>query len=364
MKRPRLAPLLALLFAGTTVWTVLECKRTAELAGWQEIEGRKARAEADAARADRDALQGRVAAAGADVERLERELLTTREQLQAMADVVKRRTELEESRARAAAAAEAAASAPMPEGVRLCLQALHECLRAEGFPQLRFLSARALDAEGLHDVEALDSAGDGFVADLLVAERVTAALDRATGRLELRFLRGTRSRSGVHEPLPKDGLAIAFAPVDGRMLEARLPALVHAEGAYRDGEVVAARPASDLDPATRLQWLDRFDRLLATAGTPEQWRVNRLRGLQDGHFLTVQLLGTDDLHRLIAGVDCARMCVEVDRTANVVSLRMFDGVLRREGVESSITAEGFRMLLPKVTPQQAADVMLGMVVTK
>ena len=59
-----------------------------------------------------------------------------------------------------------------------------------------------------------------------------------------------------------------------------------------------------------------------------------------------------------------RLLLEVDEAAGVVSLLLKNGVLRRGGVESTITAEGFRMLLPKVTPKQALDIMLGMVVTK
>ena len=57
------------------------------------------------------------------------------------------------------------------------------------------------------------------------------------------------------------------------------------------------------------------------------------------------------------------MAVEVD-ARGVVSLWLRSGVLQNEGAESSINAEGYRMLLPNLTPKQATDAMLGMVVHK
>ena len=56
--------------------------------------------------------------------------------------------------------------------------------------------------------------------------------------------------------------------------------------------------------------------------------------------------------------------VEIDERRDVVSLLLQDGALRRDGVESTIGVEGFRMLLPGLTPKQARDAMLGMVVAR
>jgi len=41
-----------------------------------------------------------------------------------------------------------------------------------------------------------------------------------------------------------------------------------------------------------------------------------------------------------------------------------DGVLRRDGLESTITKQGYRMLLPGLTPKETINAMLGMVVKK
>jgi hypothetical protein len=363
--RLRASVLLCIAFAGATAWLVFETKRLAELAGRYEIEARGARAQAVAAQAELAALTTRHAAAQVEITRLETEVGRTAEQLAAMAEAVQQRAAAAEARAAAAQKAEAAALAPIPEGVRTCLASLQECLRAEGFGQQRFVSARALDEEGLHDVELVETHADGLGVDFVRAGRMTAELDRGKGRLVLRFHDGHRTEAGERVALPADGWPIVFEPIEGRLFEHRLPFLVRGVGAYPEPEVSGRGPQpGDFDPTTRLQWLERFDRLLAAAGTDEELRINRCRGLLDARFLAVQLLGTDTKHRLLSSADCARLAVEIDERAGVVSLLLQDGVLRRGGKESTITAEGYRMLLPKVTPKQARDVMLGMVVTK
>lgn len=362
--RLRLVPVLAAVLAAATVWLVFETKRLAEVAGRFEVEARQAHAtaahEAQQAQAARDSLAGM----SAEVRRLETEVARSTEQLAGMAEVVKKRTEAETARAEAEAAASARSLAPIPEGVRACLAALHECLRAEGFVQQRFLSASALDGDGLHDVELLVTDADGLGADFLRAKKMIAELDRGKGRLVLRFFEGTRMSNGVRSELAADGWSLVFQPIEARMFEERLPFLMRPEGVYPEAAAEKPRPVGNLDPITRMQWLDRFDRLLADAGTAEELRINRCRGLHEGHFVSVQLLGTDNQHHLLSSADCERMAVEVDEAAGVVSLLLKNGVLRRGGVESTITAEGYRMLLPKVTPKQAFDIMLGMVVTK
>jgi hypothetical protein len=363
--RLRLAPVFVVVLGACTVWLVFETRRLAELAGGFEIAARDARAEAAAAQNEAEASRSSLASAGAEVTRLEGELMRATQQLSTMAETVQKRAEHEAARAASSAEADALSLAAMPEGVRACLASLHECLRAEGFTNQRFLSARALDGDGLHEVEMLDTQMDGFGVDFVRAGKMVAELDRAKGRLVLRFFEGTRTVAGERVEFGPDGWAIVFEPIDARMFEERLPYLMRPEGVYPDDSGAAPRrPVTDLDPITRMQWLDRFDHLLAEAGTAEELRINRCRGLQDGHFLSVQLLGTDSMHRLLSSADCQRMAVEVDQSAGVVSLLLQNGVLRRGGVESTITAEGYRMLLPKVTPSKAIDVMLGMVVTK
>ncbi len=361
--RLRISWVVAVGLAAASTWLVFECKRLAELVGQQEIDARAARTAASTAQLALATLTEAHAAANANVGRLEAELRTTGGQLAVMADAVKQRAELDLARAASSAAADARAMAPMPEGVRNCLASLHECLRAEGFNNHRFLSAQRLDGEGLHQVELLVTHADGLGVDVMQAGRMVAELDRGKGRLVLRLFDGFRVEAGERVALPADGWSIVFTPIDAQLFEERLPFLVRVEGVYPESEV-RMRAVSDLDSTTRLQWLDRFDRLLANAGTPEELRVNRCRGLHSGHFLTVQLLGADSKHRLLLSADCARMAVEIDPVGGVVSLLLQDGVLRRGGVESTISAEGYRMLLPKVTPKQATDCMLGMVVTK
>lgn len=354
MRRP-FPSLAALAAVAALVWLLLETRRLAEFAGLQEIAAREARSARDAAVAERDA-------ATAETVRLGHELAATRAQLQAMSDLVAERTEALRTAAAHAEAENFAALRAMPEGVRRCLEALHDCLRAEGFTAQRFLSARALDEDGLHDVELLDVHGDGLGAAFVRAGRMRAALDRATGRLELRFFDGHRSAGGERAALPDDGWALVFEPIDGRSFERRLPQLVQATGAYAD----PARPAAttDVDGLTRRRWLERFDLLLADAGAVEQLRVTRFRGMQDGWFLDAELVGTDSRHHVVSMAVCRRLAVEVDPASGVVSLLLRDGNLRRGGIDSTISAEGYRMLLPALSVRQASDAMLGMVVTR
>ncbi len=334
---------------------LVETRRLADLAGRYEVQARAAQHALAAANTERDA-------AAATAIRLSSELRAANARLQAMSDVVEARATELRADAEQAEAAAARSLQPMPDGVRACLRALHECLRAEGFTAQRFLSARALDGEGLHDVELLDLQSDGLGVTFVHAGRMTAALDRSTGRLELRFFDGQRDLGGEHMVLPEDGWALVFAPIDGRLVEARLPYLVQISGVYPDA--ARQQAANDVDPLTRRRWLERFDRLLGDLGGAEQWQVTRFRGMQDGYFLDAELVGTDARHQVVAMSFCRRLAVEVDATAGVVSLLLRDGNLRRDGVDSNISAEGYRMLLPDLTAKQASDTMFGMVVSK
>lgn len=367
---------------GTIVFLFVETGRLAELAGRHEVAARQARdvaAQAVAAAASEPAasepapvalalaapaeVSAAGAAHGADAltwARLELELQSCKSRLQAVTAL------LEERNAELARRATEASRMPppMPEGVRSCLQALHSCLRAEGFGNQRFLSASRLDEQGLADVELLDADADGLGAAFVRAALMTATLDRAAGRLDLRFFDGHRSAGGQREELHKDGLLLSFRDVDGRLFEARLPALVHGVGAYADQTPPAARPPTDVDPMTRREWLARLERLIEKSEVQPLWRVSRFRGMKDGWFLDAELVASDERHHVAGGAHCQRLCIEANTATGVVSLLLQDGVLRRGVLESSITGEGYRILLPKLTPKQAADAMFGMVVSK
>ncbi len=290
------------------------------------------------------------------------ELQSTKSQLAAVTQLLEQRNA--EAVARAAQAVQAQAQPPMPEGVRACLLALHNCLHAEGYHGVRFLTAKRLQAGILEEVEVLSSDSSGLAVTFFVARQMTARLDRATGDLELRFLDGIATEGGVATKLPKDGHPLVLRGTDGRRIEARLPFLVRAEGVYPETVRHDGRAATDVDGLTRGQWLERFDTLLGKSGTTPKWRLNRFRGMQDGWFLECELVGTDDKKHVVASAHCKRLAVEVDPVSTTVSLRLVDGVLRRGAVESSIQGEGHRMLLPDLTIPLATETMIGMVVTK
>ncbi|MCB9877053.1 MAG: hypothetical protein H6835_05560 [Planctomycetes bacterium] len=296
--------------------------------------------------------------------RLELELHEARHQLAAVSALLEQRNEELLRRAELAQERAARALRPIPEGVRLCLDQLHTCLRAEGFHDQRFLGALQLDDDGLHDVELLETASDGLGVAFVAAARMTATLERATGTLVLRFFDGVRAENDDRKALPEDGYAVTFRGVDGRMFEQRLPYLVHGEGTYPAPADPAARTPGELDPVQRRQWLSRLDLLLSAAKLSQRWRAAHVRGLQDAQFQQLQLVGSDPKGLLTSAASAQRAEVEVDRRAGVVSLRLYDGVLHLDGVESSITGEGFRMVLPGVTPETAIDAMMGMVVNK
>jgi hypothetical protein len=299
-----------------------------------------------------------------DYTRLQVELHTTKEQLGVLTKLLNERNDELERRVKAAAAAAKSSLKPMPQGVRHCLQALHECLRIEGYTSQRFLRAMALDAEGLHEVEMLEASANGLSVAFLRAGRMTAQVDRSVGMLELRFFDGHRAVDGERAALPEEGFVMTFKEIDGRLFERRLPFLVRGVGSYVTAAAKPKRPATDLDPGTRRQWLSRMEKVLSRAKTDLNWRVSRLRGLDGAQFLKIELVGTDDKNLVVASAHCDRMAFEIDERSGVVSLLLNDGVLRQRGAESTITGEGYRMLLPGLTPKETIDAMLGMIVKK
>ncbi|MEY2715653.1 MAG: hypothetical protein RIT24_1996, partial [Planctomycetota bacterium] len=79
---------------------------------------------------------------------------------------------------------------------------------------------------------------------------------------------------------------------------------------------------------------------------------------------SARIVGYDDRNLLALAADCDRLALEIDSKAGIVSLRLSGGTLRRDGSESSIHADGFRILLPNVTPERASMLLMGMVVKK
>lgn len=248
---------------------------------------------------------------------------------------------------------------PMPEGVRLALAALNRLLVEDGFAGMRFLSATELRGRELVDVELLERDEETLQRQLYLAERMTMELDREKGELTIRLFDGVRHAPEGAVDLPPDGWPLALADVHGPKWESRLGYLLEANGEYPGEEIDAA--AVELDGYTRELWLDRLDRLLGQADLDLLYRVEKFSGLSGGVFTDVLLVGYRD-RILHLAVEAERMSVVVDRAAETVELKLHGGLLRRAAGTSTIGPEGYRVLLPSVTIEQATDVMMGMVV--
>lgn len=362
MRRLLLLPALlttAVLFA----FLFVDGLRTAERAGRFEIEARDLRGELAATRERLAAAEQRAAGLQAELARQEGETLRALDNARALGEVLTDQVEQRERAAVAARSAEAATSLPMPLGVQRCLTTLRQCLEAEGHLGLRFLRARAVENKTVCDVEVLDLESDA--SELLVAAAMTVELDRRRGELDLVFRDGFRRAAGVRAELPETGHRITLRGVLGPMWEERLPYLVRASGEYPPPADAGAAPRpTAMEPAERAVWIERVDALLAIAGTEHRLRLVGFRDLRDGHFLRGRVLGYDQGKLLAMGADVAELAIEVDRAAGMVSLLLRDGVLRQQGGQSTIGKDGYRMLLPDVTPDQAIQTMLGMVVRR
>jgi len=359
------------LASAAAFWLVVETRRLAAAAGVSELVALQQQQSLAAARSALQASQRQLddahtvtAVLAPQVERLEGELHAALDRQQDFATLIEQRADQAEAERTARAAAAQALQAPMPEGVRQCLLALRDCLRADGFVGFRFLTASALVDQQLRDVELLDVDGGQLLTTLYVARRMTVRLDRERGELTLRFFDGHRRTGEHHQDCPVDGLPLLLRPVDGRLWEQRLPYLVQAEGIYPLPATSAPPAGTGLDVTTRDQWLERLNGLLGTAGTTERLHVSTFRGLRDGAFLQVALQGYDRKNLLRSMASCSSLSVEVDERAGVVQLLLRGGTMRSEGGEASISDDGYRMLLQAVTPKQAKDALLGMVVQK
>ncbi|MBK8098498.1 MAG: hypothetical protein IPK26_15420 [Planctomycetes bacterium] len=354
-------------------WLTIQSRDLAQVAGEQEIAARTAAESAAAARRDGERWQRELAAAQQEltgakqrIAALEQAVQQAMLQAATSAELIAARDRTETALRVARAEEARAIEQPAPEGVRVCLQAIEECLRADGFDGVRFVRARALDAEALRGVELLDVDTERHTSTTWVADRLQLRLDRVTGRLTFAFADGTRLCDGRREPLPPEGLTLDFVPVTGKLWESRLPYLLTASGVYpSDAPIATPGPAPGrLSPNERALWLSRFDRLLEAAGTDPRLRVTGFQGLQDGRFQRARVQGFDGKRLMVLSADCAALAIECDDQAGVVSLLLQDGVLHQKGGESTIPADGHRMLLPKITPANARDTMLGMVVDR
>ena len=364
MSSSRFPVLVAVIAAVLLALSTYDGMRTAQRAGEFEIEARAARAsEAAEARRAGVALED-VGRLRGDVARLERELDGALEWSRALGEALTEESERRERAAVQHAAAAALVANPPPFGVQRCMLALRDCLRADGFLRMQLLRARVLEEKALLDVEFLEFDEATGSPDLVVAARMTAVLDRGRNEVVLLFEHGHRRRDGVRIDLPEHGYEVRLVPVAARLWEQRLPFLLRVDGEYVDPEAESRAAEHAIDARTRAIWLERLDDLLVDAGADYKLRVAGFAGLADASFRGVRVVGYDAGNVLALAADCEQMAIEVDARARVVSLLLTTGTLRRQGTESSIHAEGYRMLLPNITPEKAAMTMMGMVVQR
>lgn len=344
-------------------WLVLDGRGLAAALGREEVALRQQAALLSSTRDDLLATREQAGLQTARAERLEEELRRALQQQRQIGDLLEQRQAAEQGERERRRRERLRANAPMPEGVRLCLMALRDLLRADGFLGLRFLSARALEGKELRDVELVDSDPEQLTSTLYVADRITLQLDRSSGEAVFRFFDGQRRIGDLVEVFPEDGLEVRFGPVSGPRWEERLPYLIEAVGSYPEDPAAAPKPPG-LDPATRGIWIDRLNALLHQAGNDPRLEIGDLRDLRDGCFQHASLQGYDQSNLLALAASAESLAVEVDSQAGIVNLLLRDGVLHQKGGESTISKLGYRMLLQDLTPKQASDLMLGMVLHK
>lgn len=293
------------------------------------------------------------------VDRLERDLAGALTERARILEMLEERVRAERQRRIRREKRLAEAVRAMPEGVRLALVAANECLRRDGFPEIRFLEARSLEDRELREVELVEHEREGLRTTFYLAGRVTLELDRAAGALVLRLREGYALRGGERTALPAEGLVLRLEHVDGPYWERRLPYLVRATGDYPREDAVRRPPP--MDPATRTAWLERFERLTNAAEGALRYRVDRFSHLEDGVFREVLVLGYGKGRRMEMAVEAGRLEVEVDAEAGSVELCVRDGILRQRGGSVPLPSKGYRLLLPGLSPARASEIMLGMV---
>ncbi len=362
MAKPLIASLV-LVCAVVSAISLAQSFRSAEEAGRLELAARADRAAFDAVSSAAVAAESERVRLQADNLRLERELDAALTWTQALGEALAAEGERRERAAVERAAASALAINPPPFGVQRCMLALRDCLRADGFEGMQLLRASALEGQELRDVEFLMLHRETGQSELIVAQSMTARLDRAGEIVTLKFMNGHARQDGLRSDLPPEGKELRLSVAEGRRWEQKLPYFLRPEGDYIERKGVQSDGRA-MDRETRETWLERLDALLVDAGADLKLRVAGFVALEGHEFRSVRLVGYDDRNLLALAADCDRLAVEVDALAKVVSLRLSGGTLRRAGSESSIHGEGFRMLLPNVTPDRASLVMMGMVVQR
>lgn len=249
----------------------------------------------------------------------------------------------------------------MPEGVRLALVALNDCLRDDEHGTLRFFFARAIEDHVLRGVELVERDPRSLRTHAYLADRVEIELQRDVGQLTIHLHDGEVVSGGERRPLVADGESIVLADVDGPLWEHRCGLFLEARGAYPpepDPELEQHRHR--LEAVVASDWIQRFDRLLAGAGTDLDLHVGHIGGIDDGVFLDVLVLGYDAGRKLALAAEASRMKV-VTGPGRSVELLLEDGVLRRAAGDTTIPARGYSILLPALRPEDAMNEMLGMV---
>ncbi len=249
---------------------------------------------------------------------------------------------------------------PMPEGVRLAIVAINESLAEDGFPEVRLLSARAIEDRALVDVELLEQDRATQQPHVYMADRLTLRLDRASGLLTLRLFGGQRWVGEERVAFPVEGWAIDLAAVEGPKWESRLPQLLEAEGEYPAEEVSA--PKARVDRYTLAVWGSRVNRILTEAKTDFEYQIEKIGGLDKGVFTDVMLTGSEPGKALSVAFEAKRMTVTTHARSRTVELFLEDGWLRKAGGATRIGQ--YRILLPGVTPDRAMETMMGMVVSR
>ena len=249
---------------------------------------------------------------------------------------------------------------PMPEGVRRTLVSLNEALRRDGHSGARFIHARAIEEKVLRGVEFIDHDSKTLVTSIYLADRVSFHLDRMAAMLTIRLSEGCSYCSGERQDLPEVGHSISLAGVDGPIWERSVPQLLQVQGVYPEDRPKI--PATQLmDRATAASWEERLNRLLDAAQTSMRYRIENLGGIESGFFRDVVVLGYKSGKTLGSSFEAARLQVQIDRKSKTVELLFEDGMLRHSGGQTRISEEGYRLLLPQVTVDDAMEWMLGMV---
>ena len=116
--------------------------------------------------------------------------------------------------------------------------------------------------------------------------------------------------------------------------------------------------------AARAGWKTRLNKLLDLSTTAIRYRVQKFRNLRGAHFEEALLLGFGRGKTLQMSVEADRLAIHIDEREQAVEVHIGGGILRKVGGVTSIPASGYRIQLPGVTPKQAIERMLGMVVRR